>query len=193
VVSRSEVADSRDSYFSFESFVEHCCEPDYGLLGADKRLSKVINAGNFKLTRGLADCPLSAQQKMRGGFRPGIVIWLRVRAVGLKGVMGAWCDPAKLMVVQLDRAHLDGVRPPTTSPAEIDEIHRLVSCGHPPRPFQAELFRPAALSVPSSDGKTEQNAVKGPNLGQCGEGQSNDPGGASRWGKGGGEDRRGIP
>jgi hypothetical protein len=29
----------------------------------------------------------------------GTVIWVRVRTVGLKGVMGAWSDPAKLMVV----------------------------------------------------------------------------------------------
>jgi hypothetical protein len=27
------------------------------------------------------------------------IIWVRVRTVGLKGVMGAWSDPAKLMVV----------------------------------------------------------------------------------------------
>ena len=33
------------------------------------------------------------------GFTPGTVIWVRVRTVGLKGVMGAWSDPAKLMVV----------------------------------------------------------------------------------------------
>ena len=30
---------------------------------------------------------------------PGTVIWVRVRTVGLKGVMGAWSDPAKIMVV----------------------------------------------------------------------------------------------
>jgi hypothetical protein len=34
-----------------------------------------------------------------GGFTPGTVIWVRVRTVGLKGVMGAWSDPAKIMVV----------------------------------------------------------------------------------------------
>ena len=33
------------------------------------------------------------------GFTPGTVIWVRVRTVGLKGVMGAWSDPAKIMVV----------------------------------------------------------------------------------------------
>jgi hypothetical protein len=33
------------------------------------------------------------------GFTPGTTIWLRVRTVGLKGVMGAWSDPAKIMVV----------------------------------------------------------------------------------------------
>jgi hypothetical protein len=30
---------------------------------------------------------------------PGTVIWVRVRTVGLKGVMGTWSDPAKIMVV----------------------------------------------------------------------------------------------
>jgi len=34
-----------------------------------------------------------------GGFTPGTVVWVRVRTVGLKGVMGAWSDPAKIMVV----------------------------------------------------------------------------------------------
>jgi hypothetical protein len=33
------------------------------------------------------------------GFTPGTVVWVRVRTVGLKGVMGAWSDPAKIMVV----------------------------------------------------------------------------------------------
>jgi hypothetical protein len=35
----------------------------------------------------------------RAPFPPGAVIWVRVRTVGLKGVMSAWSDPAKLMVV----------------------------------------------------------------------------------------------
>ncbi len=30
------------------------------------------------------------------GFAPGIVVWVRVRTVGLKGVMGAWSDPAQI-------------------------------------------------------------------------------------------------
>jgi hypothetical protein len=30
---------------------------------------------------------------------PGTVIWVRVRTIGLQNVMGAWSDPAKLMVV----------------------------------------------------------------------------------------------
>jgi hypothetical protein len=34
-----------------------------------------------------------------GGFTPGTTIWVRVRTVGLKGVLGAWSDPAKIMVV----------------------------------------------------------------------------------------------
>ena len=30
------------------------------------------------------------------GFPPGIVVWVRVRSVGLKGVMGVWSDPAQI-------------------------------------------------------------------------------------------------
>ncbi len=33
------------------------------------------------------------------GFTPGVVVWMRVRTVGLKGVMGAWSDPAQLRVL----------------------------------------------------------------------------------------------
>ncbi len=33
------------------------------------------------------------------GLTPGTVLWVRVRTAGLKGVMGAWSDPAKIMVV----------------------------------------------------------------------------------------------
>ena len=33
------------------------------------------------------------------GFTPGAMVWVRVRTVGLKGVMGAWSDPAQLRVV----------------------------------------------------------------------------------------------
>lgn len=32
------------------------------------------------------------------GFTPGTMVWVRARTAGLKGVMGAWSDPAKLMV-----------------------------------------------------------------------------------------------
>jgi hypothetical protein len=34
-----------------------------------------------------------------GGITPGSAVWFRVRTAGLKGVMGAWSDPAKIMVV----------------------------------------------------------------------------------------------
>ncbi len=34
-----------------------------------------------------------------GGFTPGVVVWIRVRTVGLKGVMGAWSDPAQIRVL----------------------------------------------------------------------------------------------
>jgi hypothetical protein len=30
---------------------------------------------------------------------PGTVVWVRVRTVGLKGVMGAWSDPAQIRVL----------------------------------------------------------------------------------------------
>ena len=30
------------------------------------------------------------------GFAPGIVVWVRVRTLGLKGVMGVWSDPAQI-------------------------------------------------------------------------------------------------
>lgn len=33
------------------------------------------------------------------GLTPGAVVWVRVRTVGLKGVMGAWSDPAQIRVV----------------------------------------------------------------------------------------------
>ena len=33
------------------------------------------------------------------GFAPGTTVWSRVRTIGLKGIEGAWSDPAKIMVV----------------------------------------------------------------------------------------------
>ncbi len=33
------------------------------------------------------------------GFTPGTVVWIRVRTVGLKGVMGLWSDPAQIRVL----------------------------------------------------------------------------------------------
>ena len=33
------------------------------------------------------------------GLTPGAVIWVRVRTVGIKGVMGAWSDPAEIRVM----------------------------------------------------------------------------------------------
>jgi hypothetical protein len=33
------------------------------------------------------------------GIVPGTTVWVRVRTTGLKGVMGAWSDPAKIIVV----------------------------------------------------------------------------------------------
>ena len=33
------------------------------------------------------------------GIAPGTNLWVRVRTAGLKGIMGAWSDPAKIMVI----------------------------------------------------------------------------------------------
>lgn len=33
------------------------------------------------------------------GLTPGTKIWVRVRTTGLRGVMGAWSDPAQIMVI----------------------------------------------------------------------------------------------
>jgi hypothetical protein len=33
------------------------------------------------------------------GITPGTTVWVRVRTAGLKGVMGEWSDPAKIIVV----------------------------------------------------------------------------------------------
>lgn len=33
------------------------------------------------------------------GLTPGVVVWVRVRTVGRKGVMGAWSDPAQIRVL----------------------------------------------------------------------------------------------
>jgi hypothetical protein len=33
------------------------------------------------------------------GIPPGTLVWVRVRTAGINGVMGAWSDPAKIMVV----------------------------------------------------------------------------------------------
>ncbi len=30
---------------------------------------------------------------------PATTLWVRIRSVGLKGVMGAWSDPAKIIVI----------------------------------------------------------------------------------------------
>ena len=33
------------------------------------------------------------------GLTPGGIVWVRVRTVGLRGVMGAWSDPAQIRVL----------------------------------------------------------------------------------------------
>jgi hypothetical protein len=41
----------------------------------------------------------SGGKAVLGNLTPGTTIWVRVRSVGLKGVMGAWSDPAKIIVI----------------------------------------------------------------------------------------------
>ena len=33
------------------------------------------------------------------GYTPGVVVWVRVRTVGLRGVMGPWSDPAQIRLI----------------------------------------------------------------------------------------------
>ena len=35
----------------------------------------------------------------QGSLTPGWTLWVRVRTVGLKAIMGAWSDPAKIFVI----------------------------------------------------------------------------------------------
>jgi hypothetical protein len=39
------------------------------------------------------------QKAVINGLTPGTVVWIRVRTVGLRGVMGDWSDPAQIMVL----------------------------------------------------------------------------------------------
>ncbi|MEO6786733.1 MAG: fibronectin type III domain-containing protein [Chthoniobacteraceae bacterium] len=39
------------------------------------------------------------QKATLSGLTPGQLVWVRVRTVGLRGVMGAWSDPREIMVV----------------------------------------------------------------------------------------------
>jgi hypothetical protein len=55
---------------------------------ACKRPNKLKQAGMF-----------SGGKALLGGITPGTVVWVRIRTAGIKGVMGAWSDPARLMVV----------------------------------------------------------------------------------------------
>lgn len=34
-----------------------------------------------------------------GGLTPATTLWVRLRSSGVKGVMGAWSDPAKIIVI----------------------------------------------------------------------------------------------
>ena len=39
------------------------------------------------------------RERVLTGLTPGLLLWVRVRTVGLKGVMGAWSDPAQIRVL----------------------------------------------------------------------------------------------
>jgi hypothetical protein len=39
------------------------------------------------------------QKALLTGLTPGTFLWVRVRTAGLRGVMGAWSDPAEIMVL----------------------------------------------------------------------------------------------
>jgi hypothetical protein len=41
----------------------------------------------------------SGDKVILSGLTPGSTVWVRIRTAGLKGVMGEWSDPAKIMVV----------------------------------------------------------------------------------------------
>lgn len=59
-----------------------------------------INTGNPDTAADWQTAGIFQGQKAElKGLTPGTRIWVRVRTVGLKGVMGEWSDPAEIMVV----------------------------------------------------------------------------------------------
>ena len=60
----------------------------------ERRCKRNAEYGNWS-TKGL----YQGGRAEMDGFTPGGIVWVRVRTVGLKGVMGAWSDPAQIRVL----------------------------------------------------------------------------------------------
>lgn len=59
-----------------------------------------LNAGNPNTESDWRMAGIFQGQKAElSGLTPGTKVWVRVRTVGLKGVMGAWSDAAQIMVI----------------------------------------------------------------------------------------------
>ena len=59
-----------------------------------------LTTGDPTLDEGWQTVAVAPGQKaFLSGLTPGTNIWLRIRTAGLRGVMGAWSDPAEIMVI----------------------------------------------------------------------------------------------
>lgn len=59
-----------------------------------------LTTGNPNLDESWQTVAVVAGQKaFLSGLTPGTNIWVRLRTAGLRGVMGAWSDPAEIMVI----------------------------------------------------------------------------------------------
>ena len=69
--------------------------------GRQRSINEVqITVGDPNSAAGWTHAGMSSGGKATlNGNAPGSTVWVRIRTAGLKGVMGAWSDPAKIMVV----------------------------------------------------------------------------------------------
>ncbi len=59
-----------------------------------------INLGDPNTESGWTHAGMySGGKAILGSLTPATTLWVRIRSVGLKGVMGAWSDPAKIIVI----------------------------------------------------------------------------------------------
>ena len=59
-----------------------------------------VNSADPNVEAGWVDAGMFSGGKANiGSLMPGWTLWVRVRTVGLKAVMGAWSDPAKIFVI----------------------------------------------------------------------------------------------